>query len=76
MVSLSIHLLIDILVTHKLAIMNKVARNTRVQVFMWACFELLWVNTKERSAHPPTPFLITEQFSLCNGRQHIQAGFH
>ena len=32
-----------------LAIMNKAAINTCVQGFVWTCFQLLWVNTKEHN---------------------------
>ena len=29
------------------AVMNKPAINIHVQIFLWTCFQLVWVNTKE-----------------------------
>lgn len=30
-----------------LAIVKKAAVNIHVQIFMWVCFQLLWINTKD-----------------------------
>ena len=55
----SIHLLKNILATSKfLAIINKAVMNICIQVSVWICFQLLWVNTKE-----PNCWLI---FTFCH----------
>ena len=44
---LSVHLLKDILVASKLSVLNIAAINICVQVFVWACFQILLVNIME-----------------------------